>query len=353
MGRMTPLEGLLQLCDEIGELQARHAEGTTGERISKARERVQELRGRIFEELPVLDRVAEKPDLDAVELLVLALLFHRRLGGSSDPVLGSTLIGLLSQAGVERSEALRVLGPGMALRRERWVRCRGTSRDAFDPLDLWFHASPRGLGLFWQAELGNGGRIGEEDTEEARPYREEEEYLWDLYAWRNHCLARAEALFPVDTPGGPPSPRLRRVRGEARAAQVFIRRRVALTPGRREFAIERFRRAHHLDQDELLVIVHLLFSELVEGEPYISAIECLRVLAETRDELFLKRSQIGPRGRLRREGILVAAESNDFAKALAVDLTLADWAADEFLAGVGRHPHFDDRELDDFLKGDD
>ncbi|MEE3267398.1 MAG: hypothetical protein VX229_00920, partial [Pseudomonadota bacterium] len=74
------------------------------------------------------------------------------------------------------------------------------------------------------------------------------------------------------------------------------------------FGLEKFRKQYQLGIEHQLILMHLLFSELVEGEPFISAIECLRVVSGTRRDLFGKRSLVGPRGRLRREGIVQAME---------------------------------------------
>ncbi|RMH05025.1 MAG: hypothetical protein D6702_01590 [Planctomycetota bacterium] len=344
---MSALEGLLQLCDRIGELQARNA-GPDAEAAASTRAEVREIRSRFFAELPSLRRHPAAGSLDDAELLLLALLFHRRLAGATDPVTGGSLVALLRHAGFPRTHALAALGPDGRLRRERWLHATRQAR-GHEPIDTWFSATPAALSLFWSP--------GEADDAERppapRPYRDEEELLWDLLRWRNLCLARAESLFPADGSIGGPGPRFRQQRESARAALVELRRRLQITPGGREFRLERFRRGHRLGADQLLVAVHLLFSELIEGEPFISALECLRVIAENRTDLFAKRRTIGPNGRLRATGIVVAAEHPELAKALATDLSLADWAAEEMLAGIGLPPRFDAGEIDEFLNGDD
>ncbi len=346
---MTPLEGLLQLCDQIGELQARNS-GSDTEAAATTRAQVQELRDRFFGELPSLREHPVASTLEDAELLVLALLFHRRLAGSSDPVTGGGLIALLRHAGFSRTQALAALGPDGRLRQEKWLHAQPQPR-GHEPLDTWISASSAAMTLFWAP--GWGGETVAAEEPEARAYRDEEELLWDLFRWRNLCMNRAETLFPAEDPGGAVGPRYRQMRQAARSALVWIRRRLRATPGGSEFRIERFRREHKLGADDLLVVVHLLFSELVEGEPYISALECLRVVSESRSDLFGKRRMIGPQGRLRRSGMVNAAENHDLGKALATDLTLADWAAEELLGGLGLPPRLDEREIDEFLKGNE
>ncbi|MDP6849349.1 MAG: hypothetical protein QGH51_02725 [Planctomycetota bacterium] len=351
---MTPLEGLLKLCDQIDYLQAKTLEGKpdlSAEEV--ARKQAHALREEVFSQLPSLREHSNAAELSDTELLVLALLFHRRLAGDDRMVEGGALVGLLGLAGYPRSETLEHLRRDGRLRKEGWLQTRSQAR-GFDPVDTWFAATNTAFSLFWE---GGGSKKPTAQTLSEVPvlqaYRDEEDYLWDLYAWRNQCIVRAEALFPGDTPGGGPSPRFRSLRQDARTSLTQIRRRLALTQNADDFSIEQFRRKYKLGLDHQLAVVHLLFSELVEGESYISAIECLRVISETRHDLFRKRNLLSPRGRLRRKGIVVAAEASDFSKALATDLTLADWVSDELVSNLGGPPRLDDQELDDFLQGDD
>jgi len=166
-------------------------------------------------------------------------------------------------------------------------------------------------------------------------------------------MARAESLFPSDLPSGAPSPQFRILRQTARNTLTTIRGRLAITPGAEHFQIESFRRKHKLSLDHLLVVVHLMFSELVEGEPFISAIECLRVVSETRRDLFSRRNLVSPGGRLRRSGIVLDSGQNELGKALATDLTLADWVSENLVSGIDTPLKFDDQEFDDFIQGND
>ncbi|TAH37104.1 MAG: hypothetical protein EYC70_08985 [Planctomycetota bacterium] len=348
------LEGLLELCDQIRDLQERSLREPETRATGVAeplRARVAELRQQVFRGLPGLSASPRGQALSDAELLVLALLFHRRVLGLADPAPAGELVALLSQAGFGRTDSLKVLGPRALLRRDGWLHAHAEGRVA-DPLDVRFQLAPEATELFWTVE--DEAPAAAEDGTPPVPYGSEEECLWDLHAWRVLCLQRAEALLDGDNAGSAMPPRLRGLRREARAGLLRIRGRLAATIGGSEYRIERFRRQHHLSTDELLLVVHLLFCELVEGAPYVAALECLRVIAESRSDLFRKRRVVGPKGRLRQTGILVGREENsEYTKALATELCLADWAADEITAGATRPPRLDDRELDDLLRGDE
>ena len=347
----NPLEGLLEICDQIRELQAKHSGGALQPEAAATHERVRALRDTLFAALPALHSHPRAATLRDSEVLALALLLHRRLAGRNEAAAGSELVALLRQAGFTRSEGLEILAPEGPLRRDGWLFAK-TKLRGFDPLDTWFSATPAALGLFWT----RGPVLSAESQaprHAPRAYRSEEDCLWDLFDWRQICLQRADALFPSDAGSAESSGHLHELQREARAALLRIRERLQLTQGGDSFQVEVLRREHKLGPDHMLLMAHLLFCELVEGEPFISAVEGLRVVAETRSDLFRKRRLVSPRGKLRRSGIVIAAESGEYNKELASDLSLADWATEELLKGMRRPPQFDDRELDEFLRGNE
>ena len=350
---MTPLEGLLQICDRIDQLQSRSVNGKPDpQEETLAAEKVRALRAEVFDQLPAIASHGGAKNLSDIELMLLSLLIHRRLLGDDRMMDGGSLVGLMHFAGYRRDETLQILDPAGRLRTGGWLHHQTHAR-GFDPIDTWYSTTAASLSLFWDKNPAATPPPLADGNEFSRPFLDEEEYLWDLYGWRNMCLARAEALFPADTPGGHPSPRFRPLRQDARAALMRMRRRLAQTKQAKSFRLEKFRHEHKLGMDHQLVLLHLLFSELVEGEPFISAIECLRVISETRHDLFRKRRLFRPNSRLRREGIVLGVEHADNPKVMAADLTLADWVTDELVSDLGGPPRLDKKELDDFLQGDD
>jgi len=301
--------------------------------------------------------VADDPGARALgddELLALALLCHRYREGRQEPLPGAALAALLARAGFPRTSALALLGPGAPLRRGGWL-LGDTAPGAHDPLEARLRPSREALELFWPAEQPASGTrpaVGEETA--PKPYPDEEAHLWDLLAWRNLCMQRAEALFDADMAlGRGDTARLRELRRRCHAALVHVRARLGATPGGASYGVERFRRRHRLGSDDLLVVVHLLFCEILEGEPFLSALECVRLLADSRADLFLKRGVLGQSGRLRRQGIVLGSDdAGESPKALAIEVCLADWAAEELTAGLRRPLRLDGLDLDDLFPGD-
>ena len=363
----SPLDGLLEVCDQLRTLHDNAARGAipSEDTLRRTRERVAELGPQAFELLPGIQSQPLAESLNSHELLVLALLFHRRVSGTSDALPGATLIGLLLRAGVLRSEALHLLGPNASLRQQDWMIAEIT-RNGLDPLDGFFLPSTAALALFWpqqtSAEQVDGGPATEAGEDKGgvapapvvapnlTPYASEQEYLWDLYAWRQACLKRAATLFDVD-PDQPQHPQTMELREQARRCWVGIRQRLSLTPESREFGLEKLATDFRLGPNHVLIVTHLLFAEILDAELYLSPMECLRLIADRRESAFTLRSLLAPKSRLRREGI-VLSEGEDSAKILAVPLSLADWVVERVLAGLGGSPKWSQKDLEDFLSGE-
>ncbi|MHC4379840.1 MAG: hypothetical protein ACYSU1_01955 [Planctomycetota bacterium] len=348
----SPLDGLLEVCDRLREIQDQMARGARpGEQtLADLQEDVAGLEKKVFRLLPGITGEPSTADLDANALLVLGLLFHRRVSGDAEALSGAGLCGLLMRGGMPRTTALELLSAGSLLRLGGWVLCEASTH-GFDPLDSFFLPSSGAMNLFWPNAKTEEAPEEVEARDTPQPFVEESEYLWEIGAWRQVCLQRAEALFEVDPITGLSSDRLQALREHAHARWVEIRRRLAVTPGGREFGLERLAASHKLGPDHILMVAHLLFAETLDVELYLAPGECLRVVADHRDDLLRKRRMVSAQGRLRREG-LILADGEESAKMLAVPLCLADWVVERVLQGVGRSLKWNQQELEEFLRGD-
>ncbi|MDA0667306.1 MAG: hypothetical protein O3A95_03845 [Planctomycetota bacterium] len=357
----SPLDGLLEVCDQLRNLQDLASRGARlpEESLHKTRQQVESLGELVFPQLPGIQQTPEADSLCSQSLLILALLFHGKISESSEAYSGIQLCGLLMRADFSRSTTLDLLGPTGPLRSEGWVQCEATIR-GLDPLDSYFRPSSKALNLFWlKKELlaaDDGTPSAFEDSDSAspeipQPFSDEGEYLWEIGDWRHICMQRAGALFETDLIAEEPSPRLAELRETAHAKWVHLRRRLAVTPGGRDFGLERLAASHKLGPDHILIIAHMFFAEILDVELYLTPGECLRLVSGHRDDLLQKRPLLSAQGRLRREG-LVVVDGEESAKMLAVPLCLADWVVERVLAGVGRSLKWNQQELEEFLRGD-
>lgn len=357
MESTSPLDGLLDVCDQLRALQDHVSRGGVPSHELSERTLAQAATAQ-ESVLPALPGVQADPRgaaLRGPELLALALLFHRRITLAREGISGDELIGLLTRAGVPRTDAMQMLTRSGVLRLGDWVEtCRDS--ESFDPLDTLFTCSREALELFLptsgHGELENSADEQDEQSEErealaAQPFATEEDYLWAMFSWRRACQRRAEALFEVDLTTSRLSPRLQKLRERAHRRYVMLRRRLRRTPESRDFGLVSLAREYRLGADHLLIVSHLLFAEILDGEFMMPPMDCLRLAAGQRDHLFHQRRLLQPNSLLRREGIVVT-EGEENQKLMGTPLSLADWVVDRALAGVGQL-HFAPQELEEFL----
>ena len=355
MTSSSPLDGLLAVCDELRAIQEVAARGgsPSPDALLRVREALTQFQAVGFDSLPGVAANPLAGHLTDAELLLLALLFHRRVAGRSGEYEGSTLISLMNRAGLVRSRGLEILGPDSPLRQGEWL-IASPGGGGLDPVDCTFQASKEALALFWPPlVVTNSAKTPNTPTPEApAAYSSEQEYLWDLLQWRQLCLQRAASLFDVEPPQvGGEVPEAAELREAAHSTWVRIRERLAQTPHGRDFGLERLAQEFHLGPDHVLMICHLFFGETLEADLFHHPSECLRVVAARREDVFHRRRMIAPNSRLRREGI-VLTEGDDSAKMLLLPLCLADWVVDRILGGLQRSPNWNAQDLEDFLRGE-
>lgn len=357
MESTSPLDGLLEVCDQLRALQDHVSRGgvPSHELSEKTLAQATTAQDSVLPALPGVQADPRGSSMRGPELLALALLFHRRITLAREGISGDELIGLLTRAGVPRTEAMQMLTRSGVLRLGDWVEtCRDS--EGFDPLDTLFTCSREALELFLPPTSQEELNVDQEDADEsaaerealaAEPFATEEDYLWALFSWRRACQRRSEALFEVDLTTSRLSPRLQKLRERAHRRYVMLRRRLRRTPESRNFGLVSLAREYRLGADQLLVVAHLLFAEILDGEFMVPPMECLRLAAGQRDHLFHQRRLLQPNSRLRREGLIVT-EGEENQKLMGTPLSLADWVVDRALAGVGQL-HFAPQELEEFL----
>lgn len=326
-------KGILDLCDEIGTLKRRLAEGRgSRETLSRLREeshhRAAELRTRLRRDGGGLFReIAERHRLMEEDLSVLAHLLARFLAPGRGDVAGRELLDLLADSTFEKLRLLPLLRAEGTLRRARLVVSTTWPKGGNDPLDVSLRLSDRLARRF----TGAPGRPSRGRGFPRGAYRCEHDHLLDLRDLAALYRERATLLFQprppdaVDEEGDLSSARRR-----IEQAWKAIERRVRATPRFEEFPFEKFRKEYALEDDEVLVVVALLFQEAFDGEPYLTAVDLLKMVSDCEEEVLEKRRLLARDGRLVKTGIVVL-EDPIAEKDLTAEACLGNWVVDRIL----------------------
>ena len=320
------LRRILDLSDRLGSLRKQLRDGASPPRDFG--KEIRAIAGSVVSiGLPgTLGRLASENRLGPQETLILLLLLNRRIEVGESSLTGREILATIfpSSYGILSGTAL--------LRRDAHLLASGAveavAMAGVDILESSFSISD---GLFRMIELDASPVPG--GPEEPGPYENHWEHLADLARLTTLMLQRSNALFDVDpygtrVPEGPEAANLLERRTNQLTA--IIRFRLDRTPEVEDFPIIRLARTRKLSRDEQLVIAVLLAQESFFGSPGLEAVDCVKMLCRTPEEVLRKRSILSPGGRLRAEGLVEIEDSLDD-RELTGDLYLPSWVVSELL----------------------
>lgn len=269
---------------------------------------------------------------DAVHFQVLATLLHGHLRSEHAALEGRVILSAIFDNSFDVLQGMSLLHENAPLRASGLVVLADDEECPDDVLEARFRVSEDALQTF-QEEI-QGLVVEDQRVPASRPYASHREYLLDLRILHNLFKHRSERLFHQDrwdrvhaagpTPGGYLTRRIE-------AFSKLMLSRLEHTPGATNFPAVRFFREHALLDQELMVVVHLLFKELYEGNAYADTADLLRLVSTDELSLIRNRRLFLPGGTLRRREI-VQIEPMLENRELTGEVFLADWVVNYLLA---------------------
>ncbi len=326
------LQRLLDLADELRALKRRIQDpGLKAETAQRLRRRSKEKLCRLATELEThrfggpLRHLHRK--LEPEHFLMIATLLRRHLRSTQPWMEGRALLAAIFDSSFEMLKGLELLQPESILRSEDLILMETDEEEEVDLLEARFRLAPSLVEAFLE-EMGLRGR---RRGARLKGYANQREYLVDLKVYHNLHLARARRVFHPD--------RWWRLRGGAvkRACRALDRRiqnqgsrihkRLAKTEEPKRFPLLRFIDEFKLSEPEVLIVLHLLFLELLEGNPYADGVQVLQLVSGSEEELLRNRELLMPFGTLRKKGILELEEMLE-GRELTSEVYLGDWVLD-------------------------
>ncbi len=351
--RATALRELLDLCDDLQRIRSRLAEGSLA-RDARTRLKRQERtkHDRLADHLAryrfrgPLSALLREHRFELVHFQVIATLLQRHLRSEDPGVDGRQLLATVFDSSFEVLAGAELLHENGPLRASGVVVLEDDEDVVDDLLDSRFRISEDAL-LAFRDEIA--GLVVEDRRERRAPYTGNHELLADLRILHNLYKHRSERVFRQE--------RWDRIQvGHASAGRVLTQRitgcrrrideRLRCTPGAEDFPAVRFFREHLLEDAEQILIVHLLFKELYEGNAYADAAELLRLVSADEVELIRNRRLIRPSSKLVKHE-LIQIEPMLENRELTGEVSLSDWAVNSlFGADHGSEAIDHDARLD-------
>jgi hypothetical protein len=295
-----------------------------------------------------LGQVMREFRFSADHFQVLSTLLDRHLR-SEDPALeGRLLLASVYDSPFEVLSGITLLQETSPLRQSRMIVLADDEDRPQDLLEARFRLSDDALVAF-REEVG--GRVPEDLRlrREVEGYVHPRDFLVDLRILHNLYRLRAERVFHQDrwdrvhnigpVPG-------RSITRRIDAMWRVLRRRLDATPQASLFPAARFMQQHSLSDAEMMIVVHLLFRELYEGNAYADAAELVRLVSADESELIRNRRLLLSAGRLASAEI-IENEPMLEGRELTGEVHLRDWAVNElFGTAAGDEAIGSDERLD-------
>ncbi|MEZ5987749.1 MAG: hypothetical protein R3F30_01210 [Planctomycetota bacterium] len=326
---------MLDLCDELrsihGKIQDAALRPETLQRLRKrSREKLAELAKSLGTHRFRGYLATVHKDLRAEHFLVLATLLRQHLRGESPYVEGRTLLASVFESSFDLLRGLELLQPDSMLRAHELIEAEQDEEsgdDEEDLLELRFRLCRQVVEGFLD-EMGIKGRTRGRTR---RAYASQREFLVDLKLLHNLHQARSKRLFSQESWW-----RLRGQEGD-RGTRAVTRRieklakemeqRLSRSPAAVEFPFLTLVRDMGLGHDEVLIVAHLLFLELLEGNPFEDTVVLLQLVSSSEEQLFDKRGLFDPVSTLvRRE--LVELEYMVEGREMTSECRLASWVVE-------------------------
>jgi hypothetical protein len=325
-------KSILGLCDETEALLTRErdsSEGTPALR-SEVRRRRAELRGLLEKELRAgaLTELGAEHNLTVDEAEVLVVLLRRYVDPNSPWLAGREILERISEDTFSKLHSIQLIGPDAPLRGSGLITIQRPPQ-GHDPLDVRFRLSDAAAGLFYTVPAAKPER---RTPRKPRPYKSNREYLLDLRDLAELCRRRAHAIFgPPDQDGYRPSREERRqIERKIRSLARHVEQDLLATEERDRFPLVAFQGEFHLNAEESLIVVDLVFAELFEGEPSLEMVELLQMASRDEEDLLRKRKLFSADGVLVSRGIISPVETDD-ERPTTGRIALASWVKDRIL----------------------
>jgi hypothetical protein len=330
--RGTAIRKLLELCDDLQRVRCRLTQPNLArDARTRLRRQVRTKTDRLARDLTKyrfhgpLAVLLREFSLEPIHFQILATLLHRRLRSDEPALEGRAILASVFDNPFDVLTGIELLQDTGVLRASGLILLDDEEDSTEDVLEAGFRISDDALTAFREEVAG---LVVEDRRHRAPRYASHHEYLVDLRILHNLYKHRSERIFQQDrwdrVHAGSAAP----ARLQTRRIQAYwerIERRLRNTPDASEFPAVRFAKEYQLSGPELIIVVHLLFKELYEGNGYADAAELVRLVSAEELELVRNRRLMHAQGSLIRHEI-IKIEAMIEGREMTGEVVLSDWA---------------------------
>ncbi len=349
------LERLLNVCDELQLLQRKMTDpelaGDARSRLRRQSKKKSEQLARALGEYRLSGPLAEvirSYRLAPEHFQVLAVLLHREMR-SEDPALeGRMILSAIFESSYDVLTGMALLMEQSPLRSAGLIVPEEEEENPEDALGTRFRLSEEVLEAF-RSEI-TGLRPTDLGNTSQGCYSHNRELLTDLRILHNLYRQRSERVFQQErwdrlhqqseTPG-------RNLSRRIEAYWLGIRQKLDNTQDATLLPAFRLMQEHNLQQQEIIMVVHLLFQELYEGNAYADVADMLKLVSASEDELMQNRRLVASNATLICREVL-NIEAMLEGRVLTGEAHLADWVVNYVFGATSQSQHIQPDERIDW-----
>lgn len=354
---------LLDHYDQLGQLRSRLGKeeslplAETRRLQKQSREQIERI-GSDLRELPdqsPLGSVYRRYKLNKYQFVILLALLRQRLTNENPYLRGRDLLQLLFDSSFDTLRGCSFLEPTSALLSAGLATpdLRAKQEDD-DVLETPYKISDRVFKLVRNSFLDHKPLALPPSRGRPTQYRSNLAYLMDIRRLSLLYRKRASKVFQFDYwddigLGTPES--VSALDQQIDAFRRKIQESLEATPNSAEFPLATMRTEYGLGEEEQIVLVTLLFQELTEGSAFLDAVDLLKLVSTSEEDVVRKRRFLGKRSPLIKHNLIALEEMvND--KELTAEAYLPNWVVDRMLGSDERHVIDADSRLDfhDYLR---
>lgn len=353
---------LLDHYDQLGllreRLAAENVEASESRKLRvQSRQQIDAI-GHDLRELPeqsTLGALFKRYKLNKFQFVVLFALLRRRLTADNPYLKGRELLSLLFDSSYDILRGCAFLEPTGALQSAGLIVPDLREKEEDDELlETPFKLSDRVFRLVRHSFVDHKPALLNPPQKKVGPYRSNVQYVLD---WRRLALLyrkRASKVFQFDywdDIGLGTAESVTALSQQIARFRERMHEAEAQTKKLDEFPFHTMKAEYGLDEEERITLVTLLFQELTEGSAFLDAVDLLKLISTSEEELVRKRRFFSKRSALIKAN-LVALEEMVNDKELTAEVYLPNWVIDRMLGKDGRSAIDADSRLDfhDYLK---
>ncbi len=285
-------------------------------------------------ERSALGQLLARYKVNKYQLIVLLALLRRRLESDNPYLKGRQLLALLFDSSFDFLRGCSFLEPNAMLQSAGLVVPEVKDDDEEeDLLETSFKISDRVFRMVRNSFFANRALRLPTAKAKAQPYKSNVAYLIDLRRLSLLYRKRAARVFNVETwedVGLGAAESATTLNQQLARFRDRIEQSLKLTRKAGEFPIVTMIKEFALGEEELVVLVTLMFQELLEGGAFLDAVDLLKLVSSSEEDLVRRRRFLGKRSVLVRHNLIALEEMvND--KELTAEVYLPNWVIERML----------------------